>query len=85
VPIGNAFGNAMAFFVWSRTRAPRSLARVNAVKRAVSSSPSAPYSVCVSGLNKTQAEDLLDWLDATGHHRRKLIYTDGEGFSVFYS
>ena len=83
--MGNAFGNAMAFFVWSRTRAPRSLARLNAIEPSASSSPSAPYSVCVSGLSKTQAEDLLDWLDATGHHRRKLTYTEEEGFSVFYS
>jgi hypothetical protein len=41
--------------------------------------------VRVLGLTKTQAEDLLDWLDATGHARRMLAYTEGEGFSVFYS
>jgi hypothetical protein len=83
--MGNALVNAMAFFVWSRTRAPRSLARLNTGRARPTSSQSTTYSVCVSALNKTQAEDLLDWLEATGHQRRKLTYTEGEGFSVFYS
>jgi hypothetical protein len=41
--------------------------------------------VRVWGLTKTRAEELLDWLEATGHERRKLIYTEEDGFSVFYS
>jgi hypothetical protein len=41
--------------------------------------------MCVSGLTKTQAEELLDWLEASGHDQRKLAYSREEGFSVFYS
>jgi hypothetical protein len=41
--------------------------------------------MCVSGLTKTQAEDLLDWLEATGHNQRKLAFSRVEGFSVFSS
>jgi hypothetical protein len=83
--MGNAFVNAMAFFVWSRARGSRSLARVKAGRESSAAARSARYSFCVSGLNKTQAEDLLDWLDATGHSHRELTYTEDEGFSVSYS
>jgi hypothetical protein len=83
--MGNGFVNAMAFFVWSGTRAPHSLARVKAGRESATPGRSAHYSVCVSGLSKIQAEDLLDWLDATGHQNRELTYTEGEGFSVYYS
>ena len=85
VPMGNAFVNAMTFFVWPRARAPRSLASVKAGREGSAPARSARYSFCVSGLNKTQAEDLLDWLDATGHTHRELSYTEGKGFSVSYS
>jgi hypothetical protein len=83
--MGNALVTAMAFFVWCRTRFPRYLARWSIGQGRQNSGERIPFSMCVSGLSKTQAEDLLDWLEATGHHRWKLDYTDGEGFSVSYS
>jgi PAS domain S-box-containing protein len=35
-----------------------------------------------SGLTKTEAEDLLDWLDANGYRHRELDYEEGKGFVV---
>ena len=37
---------------------------------------------CVTGLTKTQAEDLLDCLEAHGIHNCKIAYQEGQGFSV---
>jgi hypothetical protein len=85
VPVGDALVTAMAFFVWYRTRFSHFPARLNTNRERYHSSPRAPFCVCVSGLSKIEAEDLLDWLDATGHHRRKLDFNKKEGFSVFYS
>jgi len=36
-------------------------------------------------LTKIEAEDLIDWLEATGRHQWKLIYVPGEGFSVTFN
>jgi hypothetical protein len=83
--MGNALVNAMAFLLWSRTRSPLSLASGWSGRERSIPGRTSRYSVCVSGLSKTQAEDLLDWLDATGHHQRELTYTEGEGFSVSYT
>jgi CheY-like chemotaxis protein len=35
-----------------------------------------------AGLTKAQAEDLLDWLQATGRGPGEVSYEDGDGFSV---
>jgi len=34
-----------------------------------------------AGLTKSQAEDLLDWLEANGRHG-KLTFVSGKGFTV---
>ena len=34
----------------------------------------------ISGLSKTEAEDLLDWLEATGDNRWELAAINGSGF-----
>jgi hypothetical protein len=39
----------------------------------------------VTGLTKSQAEDLLDWLEANGYGDRHVSYLPGKGFSVSYS
>jgi len=39
----------------------------------------------VTGLTKSQAEDLLDWLEANGYRDRHVSYLPGKGFSVSYS
>jgi hypothetical protein len=39
----------------------------------------------VTGLTKSQAEDLLDWLEANGYRDYRLSYTADEGFTVSYS
>jgi hypothetical protein len=39
----------------------------------------------VTGLTKSQAEDLLDWLEANGYRDRQISYLPGKGFSVSYS
>ena len=39
----------------------------------------------VVGLNKSQAEDLLDWLQANGYREYQLSYTAGKGFTVAYA
>ncbi len=39
---------------------------------------------CISGLTKTQAEDVLDWLEANGYHRCEVSYVVAEGFVVHY-
>ena len=39
----------------------------------------------VAGLNKSQAEDLLDWLEAHGLRDCHVAYTAGKGFTVSYS
>jgi hypothetical protein len=36
----------------------------------------------VTGLTKTEAESLLDWLEAAGHGLCQLSYVNGEGFSI---
>ncbi|HEV3144677.1 MAG TPA: hypothetical protein VGZ47_12380 [Gemmataceae bacterium] len=38
----------------------------------------------VTGLTKSQAEDLLDWLEANGYRDRHISYLAGKGFSVSY-
>lgn len=38
--------------------------------------------VSYSGLNKTQAEDLLDWLEAHGYRNCELSYDAQTGFTV---
>jgi hypothetical protein len=81
--MGDALVNAMAFFAWRQSRFPRYLARLS-TRRAGRSFSRPPFSVCVSGLTKTQAEDLLDWLEATGRRQRELTYSAEKGFSVFY-
>jgi hypothetical protein len=35
-----------------------------------------------SGLDITQATELLDWLEANGFHHRELIFHPHEGFTV---
>ena len=75
----------MAFFVWDRTRLPRVPARRPRDRARRFLGRTARFAVRVGGLTKTQAEDLLDWLEATGHKHRKLTYTEADGFSVFYS
>jgi hypothetical protein len=75
----------MAFFVWHRTRLPRLPARRQKDRACRLPGPAPLFAVCVEGLTKTQAEDLLDWLEATGHKHRKLTYSEGDDFSVFYS
>lgn len=39
----------------------------------------------VAGLTKSQAENLLDWLEANGYGDRHVSYTAGKGFTVSYS
>jgi hypothetical protein len=39
----------------------------------------------VTGLTKSEAEDLLDWLDANGYHEYHLSYSDSNGFTVSFS
>src|SRR5712692_5891776 len=39
-------------------------------------------SIRVSGLNKEQAEDLLDWLEANGYRGYTIAYAAGRGFTV---
>jgi hypothetical protein len=36
----------------------------------------------ISGLSKSEAEDLLDLLEAAGYELCQLTFVDGEGFSV---
>jgi hypothetical protein len=36
----------------------------------------------VTGLNKAEAEELLDWLEANGHRDYCLSYAAGNGFTV---
>jgi hypothetical protein len=38
--------------------------------------------VCGAGLTKTEAEELLDWLEAQGHPRCCLSYAHVSGFHV---
>jgi hypothetical protein len=82
--VGDARVNAMAFFVWRQTRSPRYLPRLN-TDRAGRNSSQSICSACVSGLTKIEAEDLIDWLEATGRHQWKLTFVQGEGFSVSFS
>ena len=39
----------------------------------------------VAGLTKSQAEDLLDWLEANGYRDCHVAYTPGKGFAVSYT
>jgi hypothetical protein len=39
----------------------------------------------VTGLTKSEAEDLLDWLDANGYREYHLSYSDANGFTVSFS
>jgi hypothetical protein len=41
--------------------------------------------VRVSGLTKSQAEDLFDWLEANDYREYQLSYTAGKGFTVAFS
>jgi len=82
--MGDAHVNAMTFFVWRQTRFPRYLPRLKVDRSGQTSSPCI-RSACVSGLTKIEAEDLIDWLEATGRHQWKLTHIQGEGFSVSFS
>jgi len=42
-------------------------------------------SMRVAGLTKSQAEELLDWLEANGYRDYHLSYTADKGFTVHYS
>jgi hypothetical protein len=50
--------------------------------------PHEPYSTDGEGwercerLNKTEAERLLDWLQANGYSQREVSYSDASGFTV---
>ena len=79
--MGDARVNAMAFFVWRQARLPRYLPRLNAARN--TSQGNAP--ACVSGLTKIEAEDLIDWLEATGRQQWKVTFVQGQGFSVSFS
>jgi hypothetical protein len=37
---------------------------------------------CCMGLDKTQAEMLLDWLEVHGYVRREIVYVEDKGFTV---
>ena len=39
----------------------------------------------VTGLSKSQAEDLLDWLEASGYRGYRLSYAADQGFTVSHS
>jgi len=82
--MGETRESVMAFFVWRQARPARYLPRLNTDQtgRNVRQGTS---SACVSGLTKIEAEDLIDWLEATGRHQWKLSYVQGEGFSVTFS
>ena len=79
--VGNARVNAMAYFVWRQARPPRYLPRLNTAPNA--SQGTAP--ACVSGLTKIEAEDLIDWLEATGRQQWQVTFVQGQGFSVSFS
>jgi hypothetical protein len=38
----------------------------------------------VSGLTKTEAEELLDWLENQGVEGSQLVFVDGQGFTVWH-
>jgi hypothetical protein len=40
--------------------------------------------VCITALDKTQAEEVLDWLENNGCKGVKLSYVAGRGFTVSY-
>jgi hypothetical protein len=74
----------MAFFVWRQARLPRYLPRLNTA-RAARNTSQGTTSACVSGLTKIEAEDLIDWLEATGRQQWKVTFVQGQGFSVSFS
>ena len=39
----------------------------------------------VTGLTKSEAEDLLDWLQANGYREYQLSYSASRGFTVSFS
>jgi hypothetical protein len=39
----------------------------------------------VAGLSKSQAEQLLDWLEANGYRDYDLAYSPGKAFTVSYA
>ncbi len=39
----------------------------------------------ISGLSKLEAENLLDWLEATGHANREVRWAEGTGFTVSWN
>jgi hypothetical protein len=45
----------------------------------------APQRMHVTGLSKSQAEQLLDWLEANGYRDYDLAYSAGKAFTVSYS
>jgi hypothetical protein len=75
----------MVFFVWHRTRSLRYFAKRSAAWTRPAASIGPAFGGCVSGLTKSQVEDLLDWLEATGRRPEKVDYKPEEGFSVYYS
>ena len=44
--------------------------------------PTSPKTLHKTGLTKTEAEDLMDWLEAHGYRQLQLSYTSGQGFAV---
>jgi hypothetical protein len=40
------------------------------------------HGIRVSGLTKTEAEDMVDWLEANGRYAGELCYVAGKGFTV---
>jgi len=43
-----------------------------------------PRTGCISGLTKTQAENVLDWLEAHGYRHCEVSYVNEKGFVVRY-
>jgi hypothetical protein len=47
-------------------------------------SPARPRRQSRAGLNKAQAEQLLDWLERQGCVERELVWEEGKGFTVSF-
>ena len=56
-----------------------------AAKGSTPAKPQRQRSICVTGLTKAQAEDLLDWLEAHACRNYHLSYVIGKGFTISYS
>jgi hypothetical protein len=75
--LGRIVNRSAASPLSSRTGAARPLPKSSQEMRDDTSQPRE-----VSGLSKTQAEDLLDCLEAAGYQFCQLSYVHGEGFRV---